>query len=169
MPVTTRCVPMERLMRSRVGPRTSTVALTASEWFCNAWGCGHSSWSHVRFTWYRPDWTSTKGKAASGLNFRKSNSEIRNHNDFALGTGGDNRYIIPDYSGSSKITKVGLFRTSDNLSDDNIKSRIAKSGFTHYTEDVNQGRNGNYLYVLWALEKWSRFQNFCWESITTWW
>ncbi|PLB45808.1 hypothetical protein P170DRAFT_512430 [Aspergillus steynii IBT 23096] len=107
-----------------------------------------------RFVWLKPDWTPDKQNAISNLSFTKSNSELRNYNDITVRVSAKDayRYIVPERGGESKITKVALFRTSENLSSDQILARIKERGFYHFSSDLNQGRGGDYLYLLWANE-----------------
>jgi hypothetical protein len=91
-----------------------------------------------------------EGEAISDLSFKKSSTPVRNYNNLAMDTGGDFRYIQASRDGSRMATKVGLFRAQQKLSPEEIKSRIQQSGFTHYSSDINEGRGGNYLYLLWA-------------------
>ncbi|KAI3322311.1 hypothetical protein HD806DRAFT_523188 [Xylariaceae sp. AK1471] len=87
--------------------------------------------------WLHPEWTS-------------SSTPVRNYNDLAMGAEGDFRYIQASRGGSEGITKVGLFRVKQELLPEEIQSRIKQSGFTHYSSDMNEGRGGDYLYLLWA-------------------
>ncbi|KAI0401279.1 hypothetical protein F4802DRAFT_601266 [Xylaria palmicola] len=103
-----------------------------------------------KFVWLHPEWTSAKEEAISGLSFAKSGTAVRNYNDLAMGAEGDFRYIQASRDGSEVITKVGLFRVGQELSPEEILSRIEQSGFTHYSTDMNEGRKGDYLYLLWA-------------------
>ena len=95
-----------------------------------------------------------KNEAISGLSFQKSAVEIRNYNDLlALDNkkGVDYRYILTERDGGQKITKIGLFRTdADHSSLDEINGRIRQNGYTNHSTDINEGRKGDYLYVVWA-------------------
>jgi len=105
-----------------------------------------------KYVWLHPEWTSVKEEAISDLSFKKSSTPVRNYNNLAMdsNTGGDFRYIQASRDGSGMVTKVGLFRVKQKLSPEEIKSRIQQSGFTHYSSDINEGRGGTYLYLLWA-------------------
>ncbi|KAI1182489.1 hypothetical protein F5B17DRAFT_185212 [Nemania serpens] len=103
-----------------------------------------------KYVWLHPEWTSVKDEAMSNLSFKKSSTPVRNYNDLAMGAGGNFRYIQASRGGSEGITKVGLFRVKQQLPPDEIQSRIEQSGFTHYSSDMNEGRSGDYLYLLWA-------------------
>jgi hypothetical protein len=99
--------------------------------------------------WLHPQWTAEKAQAITHLSFEMPNSEIRNYNNLALGKD-DYRYITAERNGETPVTKVGLFRTKDRLTAEQIKTRIGQSGYTDYTSDINQGRKGDYLYLVWA-------------------
>ncbi|KAI0437003.1 hypothetical protein F4803DRAFT_540406 [Xylaria telfairii] len=103
-----------------------------------------------KYVWLQPEWTIAKEEAISDLLFERSRTPVRNYNDLAMGAGGDFRYIRSSRDGNGIITKVGLFRIKQKLSPEEIKSRINQSGFTHYSSDINEGRGGDYLYLLWA-------------------
>ncbi|KAI0384023.1 hypothetical protein F5Y04DRAFT_278021 [Hypomontagnella monticulosa] len=103
-----------------------------------------------KFVWLHPEWTSVKEEAVSNLSFEKSSSAVKNYNDLAMGAGGDFRYILTSKGGNQAVTKVGLFRVQEQLSSDEIKSWIGQSGYTDYTKDINGGRGGDYLYLIWA-------------------
>ncbi|KAI1255445.1 hypothetical protein MGN70_003511 [Eutypa lata] len=92
----------------------------------------------------------TKEEAITELSVERSTAAVRNYNDLAMGTGGDFRYIRGSHDGEDGITKVGLFRLDKELSPEEIKERIGQSGFSHYSEDINKGRGGEYLYLIWA-------------------
>ena len=80
--------------------------------------------------------------------------EVRNYNDFSMGADpvDERRYIVCDRSGGPKITKVGLFRFVNEMSEEQLEARIRQSGFIHHSRDLNVGRRGDYLYLLWAYE-----------------
>ncbi|KAE8352221.1 hypothetical protein BDV28DRAFT_135549 [Aspergillus coremiiformis] len=103
-----------------------------------------------KFVWLHPEWTSAADEAISDLSFERSSTAVRNYNDIAMGAGGDFRYIKASYGGSSKVTKAGLLRTDENLSEGAIVTRIQQSGFTHHSGDINGGRGKSYLYLVWA-------------------
>ncbi|KAH8423406.1 uncharacterized protein LDX57_001165 [Aspergillus melleus] len=107
-----------------------------------------------RFVWLQPEWTSDRERAISHLSFTKSDTEIRNYNDITVRVSAKDsyRYIITEREGETKIVNVALLRTPENLSSDQILTRIKQSGFHHFSTDLNQGRGGDYLYVLWAYE-----------------
>lgn len=103
-----------------------------------------------RCVWLHPHWTSVREEAVSDLEFIMSDTPIRNYNDLAMDAGGAFRYIKATQDGSKPISNAGLFRSKEKLSLEAIKSRIEQAGFTNYSTDINKGRGGDYLYLLWA-------------------
>lgn len=65
--------------------------------------------------------------------------------DLAKDTGGDYRYLHYDTLGSHRIGRVALVR-SDRRIDFNWVDRLGWNGFT---SDINEGRHGDYLYIIW--------------------
>ncbi|KAJ5531577.1 hypothetical protein N7527_004970 [Penicillium freii] len=65
--------------------------------------------------------------------------------DLAKDTGGDYRYLHFDTHGSHRIGRVALVR-SDRRIDFNWVDRLGWNGFT---SDINEGRHGDYLYIIW--------------------
>ncbi|KAE8144795.1 hypothetical protein BDV25DRAFT_145266 [Aspergillus avenaceus] len=102
------------------------------------------------FTWLVPRWTETPSKAITSLSILISDSEHRNYNDMALNLPKGHRYVIPERDGDKPITKVGLYRTPDEHTSEEIEARIRESGYTNYTTDINKNRGGDYLYLVWA-------------------
>ena len=88
--------------------------------------------------------------AVSHLSFEKSKDPVRNYNNLAMDAGGDFRYLQVSREGSIKVTKVGLFRVQQELTPQEITTRIQQSGFTNYSSSINEGRGGDHLYLLWA-------------------
>lgn len=105
-----------------------------------------------RFVWLRPHWSSDKDKAISDIDFHRSSEEIRNYNDLTTQSKTDFRYLLTRHDGDQKITKTGLFRTSESLSESDLKTRIGQSGYTNHSGDINKGRRGDYLYLVWAYD-----------------
>lgn len=100
--------------------------------------------------WLCPEWTVVREEAITELSVERSSTPVRNYNDLAMGAKGDYRYIRGSHDGLDGVTKVGLFRFDKELSPEEIRERIGQSGFSHYSEDINKGRGGEYLYLIWA-------------------
>jgi hypothetical protein len=66
--------------------------------------------------------------------------------DLAKGAGGDYRYVRPCYDQASyAVTDVALWRTGD-------QQWNAPDGWHGKSADINEGRGGDYLYLVWRTE-----------------
>ena len=65
--------------------------------------------------------------------------------DLARGAGGLYRYLQLERSSTEKRTYLKILRSKDE-SDLNKKMRF---GFDGHSSDINEGRGGDYLYILW--------------------
>ncbi|KAH7136842.1 hypothetical protein B0J13DRAFT_560135 [Dactylonectria estremocensis] len=70
--------------------------------------------------------------------------------DLAKGAGGDYRYLVETRGQGSerKINDVGLWRSDD-------KQEQPPAGWDGMTTDVNDGRGGDYLYVIWKTQRYT--------------
>lgn len=87
----------------------------------------------------------TTGQSAAATSFKLDIGGAREgRDDLAKGAGGDYRFIIEesDPSNVQKIVNVWLLR-----SDSAIDS--PPEGYSGMTTDINKGRGGNHLYVVW--------------------
>ena len=103
-----------------------------------------------RFVYLHPEWTVAREEAITELSVQRSTAPVRNYNNIAMDAKGGFRYVQGSRGGQEGITKVGLFRVGKELSPEEIRERIGQSGFSHYSEDINKGRQGDYLYLIWA-------------------
>lgn len=69
------------------------------------------------------------------------------HPDLALEAGGKYRYLRVDRNTNTpaKITDIALLRNGDSVRFDHVK----KLGYDGRSIDINQGREGDYLYLVW--------------------
>ena len=70
--------------------------------------------------------------------------------DLAKGAGGDYRYLIPkaEVHVDKKIRRLALYRKSNG--EGPVKSGdIAGRGYTDFSPDINAGRGGDYLHLIW--------------------
>lgn len=74
-------------------------------------------------------------------------SEEEGRDDLASGAGGKYRYLFPQpqENNSDKITDVQLFRSDSHLHSD----ELADMGFQGMSSDINEDRDGDYLYLVW--------------------
>ncbi|KAF4575280.1 hypothetical protein EYR40_004985 [Pleurotus pulmonarius] len=81
-----------------------------------------------------------------------TDSPIPGGTDLAAGAGGKYRYVsvLHDKNNTQKITKAVLYRKpkSDGAVTPDEAARI---GFNRVSEDINRGRGGDYLHVVYAV------------------
>ncbi|KAI0260944.1 hypothetical protein BC834DRAFT_898167 [Gloeopeniophorella convolvens] len=98
------------------------------------------------YVWLVPVWSTDTQQALSSFDLAIQNTCDYHLSDLAKGAAGDWRYPIPVRSPDTNlfITDVSLFRC-----DSSACSPPAGSGFTGKTDDINRGRGGKYLYLIW--------------------
>lgn len=81
---------------------------------------------------------------------RISKTRLVGYNDLAKDAGGDFRYLIPQVEVhlEDKIQKLALYRKSNNEGPVKM-SDIKDRGYTNYSTDINAGRGGDYLHLIW--------------------
>lgn len=99
------------------------------------------------YVWLVPVWTTQVDEAASNVQVVMQKSEEDDRDDLASGAGGKYRYLFPQVqdNNSDKITDVQLYRSEDSLDSD----ALADMGFQGMSSDINEDRDGDYLYLLW--------------------
>jgi hypothetical protein len=97
-----------------------------------------------------PKYTHNSAAAATSFDFMNQSSGNEKYSDLAKGAGGDWRYLIPVYDPrqKSKITECALLRASSGLSVGDIR----KLGWTNMSADINKGRQGDWLYLVWKTQ-----------------
>jgi hypothetical protein len=65
--------------------------------------------------------------------------------DLAKGAGGDYRYLRLERDGGTKIREVRLLRRGDEAD----FAVVRALGFDGASDDINKGRGGDYLYIVW--------------------
>lgn len=95
-----------------------------------------------------PYYTYDSSKAAVRVDLIIQKTADNSLSDLAKGSKGNWRYLkaIADASNPNKITDVGLQRSSKSVSFPSGSS----PDFTAHTGDINAGRKGDWLYLLWA-------------------
>lgn len=74
-------------------------------------------------------------------------STSESHRDMILGVPGCYRYLTTQSTSSSfKIHTVNLLRLSERMYD-------LPEGFTGCTSNINAGRGGDYLYLIWKASR----------------
>ena len=97
-----------------------------------------------KFTWLVPTYTSDPNGALTGFIFVRQDNPVPGLGDLAEGAGGQFRYIIVqrELQNPAKVTKVALWRRSQGTSG-------VPAGYRAKTSDINEGRGGDYLYLVW--------------------
>ncbi|KAG5644033.1 hypothetical protein DXG03_009185 [Asterophora parasitica] len=99
-----------------------------------------------KFVWLVPRYTTNTKEALTRFDVVIQPDEDKHHNDLAKGAGGKFRYLIHvNQKTDLLITKAGLLRSSSSIS--------GTDGWGAKTIDINKGREGSYLYVVWNAEK----------------
>ena len=77
----------------------------------------------------------------------QSDSRGNGQSDMANNAGGDYRYV--DYSSDAdnarKITDIAFWRSGDAKTIEDVQAQ----GWDGMTTDINAGRGGDYIYVIW--------------------
>jgi hypothetical protein len=92
-----------------------------------------------------PDFVGDANQAANGFTFVRQGNPSQEYDDLAKGTGGDYRYLIPVYSSGAKIVECALLR--DSIARD--LNYVHGLGWGGMSGDINQGRKGDFLYLIW--------------------
>ncbi|KAG6894954.1 hypothetical protein C0992_003788, partial [Termitomyces sp. T32_za158] len=106
-----------------------------------------------KFVWLVPKWTTQVSQALTNFSLVIQPQEDSRYNDLAAGTGGDFRYLIPAKRSNqnSYISKLTLARSDSPMED--IPNVIWKDLPQGATGDINQGRGGTFLYLVWQLQR----------------
>ncbi|KAG6908273.1 hypothetical protein DXG01_005538 [Tephrocybe rancida] len=101
-----------------------------------------------KYAWLVPEWTTKVSEALTRFDLVITSEEDSRYDDLAKGAGGKYRYLVPiKQAGESLfITKLYLSRSPVRA----INTPIQPLG---ETSDINSGRRGDYLYLLWDLQR----------------
>ncbi|KAH7098458.1 hypothetical protein BKA62DRAFT_660766, partial [Auriculariales sp. MPI-PUGE-AT-0066] len=94
-----------------------------------------------KFVWLVPEWTSNPTKAVGNFEIVISDLEISGMQDLSKGAGGKYRYLRP-YRDNHRAIEIGLLRLRT------IKMTKPYGGWDAITTDINEGRGGDFLYIL---------------------
>lgn len=95
------------------------------------------------YVWLVPEYTHIGADAATGFKFRIQNSADNSSYDLAKGAGGEYRYLfVLKDNGERKVRYVRLSR----------KEREMRFEGWEGTGNINQGRKGSFLYLIWRTE-----------------
>lgn len=100
-----------------------------------------------KYVYLVPRWSSDRHCAADTIevHIEEHDPEWARHrglHDVAKGAGGSYRFVVPqNYNNACKITEVALWSGSHAL-------ERAPDCWTDFTSDINRGRGGRYLHVV---------------------
>ena len=99
-----------------------------------------------RYVWLVPKWTNKLADASTGVEIVIQGRKDENYRDLGVGAGGDYRYlqIRKDTDRKKYITDLSLYRGSQITWAD-----LPKLGYHGMSKDINEGRGGGYLHILW--------------------
>jgi hypothetical protein len=100
---------------------------------------------NVRFVWIIATFNSNQDRAISTVQIQIQDKQDENRWDLSAGTGGDYRYLHPLKEGSAKITDIKLLRRSEKVE----WATVRNLGFQGWSGDINQGRGGEFLHLVW--------------------
>ncbi|PWY72994.1 hypothetical protein BO70DRAFT_399068 [Aspergillus heteromorphus CBS 117.55] len=99
------------------------------------------------YVWLSPKWQSNESNAVSNVRIIIQANADSSYKDLAHGAGGDYRYLRLERDGDKKITEIRLLRRKDSVDFGTVQSL----GFDAYSTDINKGRGGDFLYLVWKL------------------
>lgn len=109
-----------------------------------------TAWTNLTFVcasvYLQPNWTNDPNQAAQSIKFWQQNNGDGRYSDLAKGAGGTYRYIAGQNglgSGVPYITNVALIRSPS------YALNKPPSGWKSITSNINDGRGGDFLYVIW--------------------
>ncbi|OXV09573.1 hypothetical protein Egran_02664 [Elaphomyces granulatus] len=98
-----------------------------------------------KYVWLSPKWSSESSNAVSNIRIIIQKENDPNFEDLAKGAGGDYRYLRLEKNESDKIHALRLLRRKDEVNYETIHAL----GFDGFSTDINKGRGGDYLYLVW--------------------
>ncbi|KAL4744284.1 hypothetical protein BDW72DRAFT_98836 [Aspergillus terricola var. indicus] len=97
------------------------------------------------FVWLVPRYNFETDNAVSNIRVIIQGDPDSGYVDLAKGAGGDYRYLRLERDGGSKIQEVRLLRRNDEAD----FAAVRALGFDGLSSDINKGRGGDFLYVVW--------------------
>ncbi|KAG6867895.1 hypothetical protein C0993_009741 [Termitomyces sp. T159_Od127] len=106
-----------------------------------------------KYVWLVPEWTTQVSQALTNVDLVIQGQADTRYDDLAKGAGGNYRYLIPVRRSNQKlfISALTLARSEDALND--IPEQIWRSLPQGATNDINKGRHGDFLYLVWELQR----------------
>ncbi|KAG6889610.1 hypothetical protein C0995_016136 [Termitomyces sp. Mi166 len=121
------------------------------DWFGGSDNINYSfSGKHV---WLVPEWTNRISQALTNFDLVVQSQDDVQYSNLARGAGGDYRYLIPVRQSNQKlfISQLTLARSVKAL--DDLHNTIWRGLPQGATGDINKGRRGDFLYLVWELER----------------
>ncbi|KAG6849087.1 hypothetical protein C0991_012153, partial [Blastosporella zonata] len=107
-----------------------------------------------QYVWIVPKYTTQVSQALTSFDLViQSNADAR-YNDVSKGAGGDYRYLIPVKQSNKDffISDITLARSDKDLSS-SVGNLTWHDLPQAHTQDINKGRGGSYLYLVWELQR----------------
>ncbi|KAJ6078371.1 hypothetical protein N7467_008124 [Penicillium canescens] len=98
-----------------------------------------------KFVWIIATFNSNQDRAISTVQIQIQDKQDENRWDLSAGAGGNYRYLHPLKEGTAKITEIKLLRRSEKVEWATVKDL----GFQGWSGDINQGRGGDFLHLVW--------------------
>ncbi|KAG6848067.1 hypothetical protein H0H93_003670 [Arthromyces matolae] len=102
-----------------------------------------------KYVWLVAETTTIAADAVTHIDLVITGSEDKRYDDLAKGAKGKYRYLIPtrQYGDSVFMTGLRLYRSQSEIFHGGIDL------YSRFTDDINAGRGGDYLYLIWKKER----------------
>ncbi|KAG6913594.1 hypothetical protein DXG01_005697 [Tephrocybe rancida] len=110
-----------------------------------------------KYVWLVPEYTNKVSEALTIFDFAITDKADSRYKDLAAGAGGKFRYLLPARHDANKdmfVTELTLVRANKDVSADLSATNMVWKGLPQgHTIDMNEGRGGTYLYLVWQLQR----------------
>ncbi|KAL2061454.1 hypothetical protein VTL71DRAFT_7727 [Oculimacula yallundae] len=101
-----------------------------------------------KFVWLVAQYHGNWSTAISDIRVVISDTLGNGASDLAKGAGGKFRYLEFQKGGSTRAAQLTLLRSSKKVTSD----RVHELGYSGWTSDINTGRGGDFLHLIWKNE-----------------
>ncbi|KAL3479833.1 hypothetical protein BJX99DRAFT_255269 [Aspergillus californicus] len=101
-----------------------------------------------KFVWLIASYHNNHSTAISDIRIAITDNERSGEDDLARGAGGQFRYIEINHDGGTKIAELRLLRSNEQAT----QALINSLGYNGWSNDINGGRGGDFLYLMWKNE-----------------
>ncbi|KAL4935950.1 hypothetical protein BDV06DRAFT_217035 [Aspergillus oleicola] len=101
-----------------------------------------------KFVWLVASYHNNRPTAISDIRIVITDNEKPGQLDLARGAGGLFRYLETTTNGGSKVAELRLLRRKEPAT----RETFHGLGYTGWTNDINDGRGGDFLYLVWRNE-----------------